>query len=182
LDGTSRELLERAVAASELVAKAIDSMRNLLASLRPVALDRLGLDAALRQECRRFKEWAGVVCEFAAAEGLSTFGREVDTALFRIAQEALTNVARHARASRASVTLERMAGTVVLQVADDGCGIPPGRDSADLGILGMRERASCLGGVLALKPVSPSGTVVEARIPLGGPLPERTVRGAHPPG
>ncbi len=182
VDGTSRELLERAVAASELVAKAIDSMRNLLASLRPVALDRLGLDAALRQECRRFKDWAGVVCEFVAAEGLSTFGREVDTALFRIGQEALTNVARHARASRASVTLERMAGTVVLRVADDGCGIPPGRDSADLGILGMRERAACLGGVLELKPVSPSGTVVEARIPLGGPPPERTVRGAHPPG
>jgi signal transduction histidine kinase len=180
--GTARELLERAVAASELVAKAIDSMRNLLASLRPVALDRLGLGAALRQECRRFKDWAGVGCEFVAAEGLSTFGQEVDTALFRIAQEALTNVARHARASRASVTLARRAETAVLRVVDDGCGIPPGRDSAGLGILGMRERAECLGGVLALTPASPGGTAVEARIPLGGPLPERTVRGAHPPG
>jgi len=180
--GSARELLERAVAASELVAKAIDSMRNLLASLRPVALDRLGLGAALRQECRRFKDWAGVVCEFVAAEGLSTFGQEVDTALFRIAQEALTNVARHARASRASVTLDRRAEAAVLRIADDGCGIPPGRDSAGLGILGMRERAECLGGELALRPVSPSGTVVEARIPLGGPLPERTVLGAHPPG
>jgi PAS domain S-box-containing protein len=183
VDGTARELVERAVSASELVAKAIDSMRHLLASLRPVALDRLGLGAALRQECRRFKDWAGVVCEFVAAEGLSTFGQEVDTALFRIAQEALTNVARHARASRASVTLERRAEAVVLQVEDDGCGIPPGRDSADLGILGMRERTERLGGEFVLKPVAPKGTVVEARIPLGGPLPpERTIRAAYPPG
>jgi signal transduction histidine kinase len=162
----ARNLLERAVAASELVAKAIESTRNLLASLRPVALDRLGLGAALRQECRRFGDWAGVACEFTAAEELSTFGPEVDTALFRIAQEALTNVARHARASRVAVTIEQRNGTAVLRVTDDGRGIAAGCESAGLGMLGMRERAERLGGELALRAVLHGGTIVEAQIPL----------------
>jgi PAS domain S-box-containing protein len=169
----ARELLDRAVAASELVAMAIDSMRNLLASLRPVALDRLGLGAALSQECRRFKDWAGIACEFAAADGLSTFGAQVDTALFRIAQEALTNVARHAGASRVAVTLERKEGMAVLRVADDGRGVPAGREAAGLGVLGMRERAECLGGELVVKPVPRGGAMVEARIPPCAPANEK---------
>ncbi len=159
------ELLERAVAASELVAKTIGAMHDLLRSLRPVALDRLGLGAALRQECRRFKEWAGVSCEFTAAEALSTFGPDLDTALFRIAQEALTNIARHAHASRAAVTIETGAGTTVLRVEDDGRGIPPGREPGGLGMVGMRERAERLGGELVVKAAPRGGTVVEARIP-----------------
>ncbi len=159
------ELLERAVAASELVAKTIGAMHDLLRSLRPVALDRLGLGAALRQECRRFKEWAGVPCEFAAAEALSTFGPDVDTALFRIAQEALTNIARHAHASRAAVTIETSASTTVLRVEDDGRGIPPGREPGGLGMVGMRERAERLGGELVVMAAPRGGTVLEARIP-----------------
>jgi signal transduction histidine kinase len=143
-------------------------MRNVLAWLRPVALDRPGLSAALRQECRRFQDWAGIPSEIAAPEGASSFGAEVDTALFRIAQEALTNVARHAAASRVLVTIEREDGTAVLRVADDGCGITPERESSGIGVLGMRERAKRLGGVLTLKGVPGGGTIVEARVPLGG--------------
>jgi signal transduction histidine kinase len=165
VERAARELLERAVAASELVAKTIGAMHDLLRSLRPVALDRLGLGAALRQECRRFKEWAGVPCEFAAAEALSTFGPDLDTALFRIAQEALTNIARHAHASRAAVTIETGASTTVLRVEDDGLGIPPGREPGGLGMVGMRERAERLGGELVVKAAPRGGTVVEARIP-----------------
>jgi PAS domain S-box-containing protein len=161
-----RELLERAVAASELVAMTIQSMRSILSSLRPVALDRLGLEPALRQECRRFQEWAGVACELVATCGLSSFGAEVDTALFRIAQEALTNVARHAAASRVSVSLDRRLGAAVLRIADDGRGIPSGHESTGLGLLGMRERAERLGGELAVRPVPRGGTMVEARIPV----------------
>jgi PAS domain S-box-containing protein len=167
MPGAARELLDRAVAASELVGKTITSMRNLLSSLRPVALDRLGLDAALRQECRRVEEWAGLACDFAATYGLSTFGAELDTALFRIAQEALTNVARHAGASRVAVSLDRRKGTAVLRVEDDGCGIPAGRESSGLGLLGMRERAERLGGELVVEALLRGGTIVEARIPIG---------------
>ena len=164
-----RDLLDRAVAASELVARAIDSMHDLLASLRPVALDRLGLGPALRQECRKLEVRAGITCELAAVEDLSSFGSEVDTALFRIAQEALTNVVRHSRASRAAVTLERRVDRAMLRVADDGRGIAPGRESAGLGMLGMRERAERLGGELVVHGAARGGTVVEACIPLHAP-------------
>jgi two-component system sensor histidine kinase UhpB len=92
----------------------------------------------------------------------------VETALFRIAQEALTNVVRHARASRAAVTLERRVGAAMLRVEDDGRGISPGRESTGLGMLGMRERAERLGGQLVARTAACGGTVVEARIPLGG--------------
>jgi len=167
VQGGARDLLERSVVASELVTKAIDSMHEILASLRPVALDRLGLVAALRQECRRLKDRAGISCELGAAEDLSSLGSEVDTALFRIAQEALTNVVRHARASRAVVTLETRAGTATLRVEDDGRGLSPGPESTGLGMLGMRERAERLGGELVARAVPRGGTLVEARIPLG---------------
>jgi PAS domain S-box-containing protein len=163
------ELLDRAVAASELVARAIDAMHDLLASLRPVALDRLGLGAALRQECRKLGARAGIACELAAVEDLSSFGSEVDTALFRIAQEALTNVVRHAHASRAAVSLGSEAERATLRVADDGRGISPGRELAGLGMLGMRERAERLGGELFVHAAPSGGTVVEARIPLRAP-------------
>ena len=168
-DCVRRDLLDRAVAASELVARAIDSMHDLLASLRPVALDRLGLGPALRQECRKLEVRAGITCELAAVEDLSSFGSEVDTALFRIAQEALTNVVRHSRASRAAVTLERRVDRAMLRVADDGRGIAPGRESAGLGMLGMRERAERLGGELVVHGAARGGTVVEACIPLHAP-------------
>jgi glucose-6-phosphate-specific signal transduction histidine kinase len=122
----------------------------------------------LRQECRRFVEWAGIPCDFAAGYGLSSFGAEVDTALFRIAQEALTNVVRHASASRVAVSLGWRKGAALLQVEDDGRGIPAGQESTGLGLLGMRERAERLGGELAVKPLTRGGTMVEARIPSDG--------------
>jgi two-component system, NarL family, sensor histidine kinase UhpB len=165
--GSARRLLDRAVVASELVTKAIDSVHQILASLRPVALDRLGLAAALRQECRRLKDRGGIFCELGAAEDIATLGSEIDTALFRIAQEALTNVVRHARASRVAVTLERRNGAAMLRVEDDGRGISPGRESAGLGMLGMRERAERLGGGLVVRAAPSGGTMVEACIPLG---------------
>jgi hypothetical protein len=168
MPGEVQDLLDHAVAASELVTKTVQSMRNVLSSLRPLALDRLGLDAALRQECRRFVEWAGIPCDFAAGYGLSSFGAEVDTALFRIAQEALTNVVRHASASRVAVSLGWRKGAALLQVEDDGRGIPAGQESTGLGLLGMRERAERLGGELAVKPLTRGGTMVEARIPSDG--------------
>ena len=167
-EGAIPALLDRAVAASELVGKVIDSMHHLVASLRPVALDRLGLGSALRQECRSFQEWAGVACDVVAAEDLATFGPEIDTALFRIAQEALTNVARHARASRATVSLEAPPGAVILRIADDGSGIRHGGAQGGLGLLGMRERAERLGGELVVEPGACGGTVVAVRIPLAG--------------
>jgi signal transduction histidine kinase len=173
-EGAIPALLDRAVVAAELVSKAIDSMHHLLASLRPVALDRLGLGPALRQECRSFQEWSGVACDVVAGEDDATFGSDVNTALYRIAQEALTNVARHARASRVGVSLEVAQDAVLLRIADDGCGIGRGGVETGLGLLGMRERAEGLGGELVVEPASEGGTLVAVRIPLAG------ARGAEP--
>jgi PAS domain S-box-containing protein len=168
-----RDLVERAVDASGLVSRAVAAVREVLSVLRPAALDHLGLGAALRQECRRFEERTRVACRLELPEPLA-LGPEVETALFRIAQEALTNVARHAGASAVDVSVAVEAHEAVLRVADDGAGLrhtsAPGRG---LGVVGMSERAARLGGGLTLAPGPAGGTVVTARVPLepGGGAP-----------
>jgi signal transduction histidine kinase len=151
----------------------VAAVREVLSVLRPAALDHLGLGAALRQECRRFEERTRVACRLELPEPLA-LGPEVETALFRIAQEALTNVARHAGASAVDVSVAVEAHEAVLRVADDGAGLrhtsAPGRG---LGVVGMSERAARLGGGLTLAPGPAGGTVVTARVPLepGGGAP-----------
>jgi PAS domain S-box-containing protein len=170
-EGTIPALLDRAVAAAELAGQTIRAMQRVAASLRPVALDRLGLGPALRQEGRAFQERTGVACQVQLGAEPVSLGPELDTALFRIAQEALTNVARHAGASRVSVTLERLGGNILLGVEDDGRGLDPaGPPPRALGIVGMRERAERLGGELLLEARPQGGTVVRARLPLA-PVP-----------
>jgi len=93
--------------------------------------------------------------------------RDAATAVFRIFQEALTNVARHAQASAARITLAADPENVTLQIEDNGCGIRPEAvvESRSLGLLGMRERASVLGGEVAVTPLTPKGTRVTLRLP-----------------
>ncbi|HET9598553.1 MAG TPA: PAS domain-containing protein [Anaeromyxobacteraceae bacterium] len=163
------QLLDRAVAASELAAKATRSLHELVTLLRPAALDRLGLIAALRQECRRFQDHAKVACDFLSSDVAPSLAPDVETALFRIAQEALTNVARHAAASRAVVEVEVSAIDVVLRISDDGRGLPPpSTRCARLGLVGMRERAERLGGSLSVAAGPLGGTSVSACIPIAG--------------
>lgn len=164
-DAGAAAVLERAVDASELAAESVEVLQRVVAELRPAALDRLGLGAALREEGRRFQARAGVACEVAAAD--LRLPREVETALFRVAQEALTNVARHAGASRAEITLLVVAGEAVLRVADDGRGLAPAESRPGAtGVNGMRERLRRLGGALRVEAAAPRGTAVEARVPL----------------
>jgi PAS domain S-box-containing protein len=169
-EGTIPALLDRAVAAAELAGQTIQAMQRVAASLRPVALDRLGLGPALRQEGRAFQARTGVTCQVQLAEDLVSLGPDLDTALFRIVQEALTNVARHAHASRVAVILQRQGPDVLLRVEDDGRGLdaagPPQRA---LGVVGMRERTERLGGDLVLEARPQGGTVVRARLPLSPP-------------
>jgi PAS domain S-box-containing protein len=168
-EGPVPALLERAVDASELAARTADSLQRAVSALRPAALDRLGLCPALRQECRRFQARTGIRCELIADEEPAGYGADQDTALFRIAQEALTNVARHARASRVEVAVEGSPEEVVLRVQDDGRGVDPAAvPPRSMGIVGMRERAERLGGELAVAPGPSGGTVVRVRLPLAG--------------
>jgi PAS domain S-box-containing protein len=168
-------LVDRVVAAAELAATTLTTVQRLSLELHPAALDHLGLAAAVRQELRRFEQRTGVQ----AAAALETDLPPADPAgkaLYRIVLEALTNVARHAGATHVAVRLRREGGLLLLTVADDGRGLPPGLavTPATLGLLGMQERAHALGGEVRLSAGERGGTVVTARIPLppgaaGGP-------------
>lgn len=161
-------LLDRAVAASELADTTIAAVRKLAAELRPGALDQLGLGAALEEKARRFAEQFGIPCVAVVPEAEPLLSREIRTELFYICREALTNVARHAHASRVEIHLTAGPDAVTLVVADNGVGLAEAGSGgrASLGVLGMRERAAHCGGTVAIGPNEPRGTRVAARIPL----------------
>lgn len=163
-------LLDRIVEGSALVNRALAAVKRIALDLRPGALDRLGLDAALRQEAKRFHERTGIACD-ADVPGLDVeLPVEVATALYRICQEALTNVVRHAGARHVSLSLEVGGDRATLRVADDGRGMDRARAASPhaLGILGMTERARALGGGVSFHGRAGRGTVVTASIPLRG--------------
>ncbi len=163
-------LVDRVVAASDLADRTVRSVQRIAAELRPGALDRLGLVPALRQEARRFQERSGLPCEARLDEAAPEPPPEVATALYRICQEALTNVTRHASASRVVVTLAAEPQGLVLRVEDDGRGFDPAVPGPEaLGLLGMTERATLLGGDVAFSRRPGGGTTVTATVPLPGP-------------
>lgn len=156
----------------DLAAQTLDEVRKLALELRPSVLDDLGLVAALRQYVRSTEERSGMTVQLTVIgwdeETDSRLLPEVETALFRIAQEALTNAIRHSRAETIQVRLKRTPSLVSLDVRDDGVGIGsvPATEGEHLGLFGMRERARILGGELRAAPVSPRGTLVHVEIPL----------------
>lgn len=140
-------------AMSRLTDGIIDDVRRISAELRPGVLDDLGLLAAIEWQASEFEERTGTTCVVRAEVGsVDRFERNVSTAVFRIFQEALTNVARHAEATHVEVAIRCRGGSLELEVKDDGKGIPDEAISSpsSLGLLGMRERARRLGGVTAL--------------------------------
>ncbi|MBV9323288.1 MAG: sensor histidine kinase [Chloroflexi bacterium] len=157
----------------DLAAQTLDEVRKLALELRPSVLDDLGLVAALRQYVRATEERSGLQAQLTVAGwDENTDARlpaEIETALFRIAQEALTNAIRHARAQSVQVRLRRTAETVTLEVRDDGIGLGAAQSASNgehLGMFGMRERARLLRGELVATPVSPRGTLVQVSVPL----------------
>jgi two-component system sensor histidine kinase UhpB len=164
--------LERVVESQELVEGAIEAVQRIATDLRPAVLDNLGLVEALREEGRRFQERSGTTCMLQLPPETLQFPSETSTTVFRVFQEALTNVARHAQAKAVRVSLENRAGQVILEVDDDGKGIPPEalNDPRSLGLLGMAERASALGGHVAVAPAIPHGTRVTLQLPLAASL------------
>ena len=156
----------------DLAAQTLDEVRKLALELRPSVLDDLGLVAALRQYVRSTEERSGLAAQLTIIgwdEGDPRLPAEVETALFRIAQEALTNAIRHARATSVQVRLRSAVGAVTLEVRDDGVGIAgmPAHEAGEhLGMFGMRERAKLLGGEFHAAPVSPRGTLIQVSIPL----------------
>ncbi|HET6582745.1 MAG TPA: GAF domain-containing protein, partial [Nannocystaceae bacterium] len=145
----------------------IGAVRRISAELRPGILDELGLAAAIEWQSEEFAARTGVRCEVNTATGDTRFDRGLATAVFRIFQEALTNVARHADASKIFVDLRVTAGLLRLDIADDGVGMPQWVLSRpSLGLLGMRERARRLGGDCTVGRREPCGTVVSLQLPI----------------
>jgi signal transduction histidine kinase len=156
----------------DLAVQTLDEVRKLALELRPSVLDDLGLVAALRQYVRSVEERSGISTQLTAV-GWDTDDQrlpaEVETALFRIAQEALTNAIRHAQAATVQIRLRRSPGRVSLDVRDDGVGLsalPASEEGQHLGMFGMRERARLLRGEFVVTPVSPHGTLIHVIIPL----------------
>jgi signal transduction histidine kinase len=145
--------------------RAIEEVRRLARDLRPPALDELGLLVALREEAARFAAQLSISVE--APDDLPPLSAAVEVAAFRIALESLTNVSRHSGAGRAWLRISNADGWLIIEVSDDGRGIPPTQRSG-VGWTSMRERASELGGSCDFGPAPEGGTRVVARLPLGG--------------
>ena len=148
------------------VRQALEEVRRIARELRPEMLEHLGLVSALTELARKFAGQSGLRIDRRFADDLPPLSDEAELAVYRVAQESLTNVARHAQASRVEVALEAGAGSVVLRVVDDGRGID---DTAALnghgGLRGMRERAVLVGGALAVKRAREGGVEVRLEVP-----------------
>jgi two-component system sensor histidine kinase UhpB len=152
--------------ATVAVRQALEEVRRIARELRPEMLEHLGLVSALTELSRKFADQSGLTIERRFADDLPPLTDEAELAVYRVAQESLTNVARHAHASRVEVALEPGAGSVVLRVVDDGRGID---ETAALngqgGLRGMREHAVLVGGALAVKRAREGGVEVRLEVP-----------------
>jgi len=164
---TLNPVLDKMVQAGELVDATIGSVQRIARDLRPNALDALGLAAALKHEAARWQHRIGIACQVSVSEPSPSPPPNVATTVFRIFQEALTNVARHAEATEVQVDLREEDGQIVLRVSDNGKGIRPAdlEDSKSLGLLGMKERTEALGGQVTFQNQAPRGTIVALRLP-----------------
>jgi signal transduction histidine kinase len=159
--------IERRADCVQLVDEAIANVRELSQLLRPVILDDFGLDAGLRWLTEKFGQRTRIKTEYESCLA-GRLHSDTETHLFRIAQEALTNIARHSQATKVIIMLEAEVAIVRLTIIDNGCGLAPDRQEspASLGLIGMRARARECGGTLALQPVQPKGLRIVVEVPL----------------
>jgi PAS domain S-box-containing protein len=163
-----KPLFEKTEQMTQLVDTTIQGVKKLSSELRPRLLDDLGLLAAIEWQGEEFERHAGIKCEMTIDAQNMELDQDFSTAVFRIFQEALTNVARHADATKVKVGLREKAGRLELKVRDNGKGIPEGKisDPKSFGIVGMKERVYFLGGKIEIKGVQDKGTIIKMIIPL----------------
>jgi two-component system sensor histidine kinase UhpB len=155
---------------TQLTHHTLDTLRVLAQQLRPSVLDDLGLESALHwlaeDSQQRLHLHVCVEIDKAARQALAHLPSTYETTLFRIAQESLTNIARHARAQNGIITLTSAQNTIILTVADDGCGFDPTQPHTGLGLRGMRERTRLLNGTITFESSPGQGTTVRVTLPL----------------
>ena len=175
------ELRERLVRARSLVERAMETIRNVSLLLRPALLDDLGLAPALQYQIHEFLRRSGIDCEF-SAEGVDEHLAEaVKTCVYRVVQEALNNCEKHAGASRVRVAVKQEAEWLSVEVEDNGRGFDTARQASGsrnpgLGLVGLRERAALVGGLVVVDSAPGRGTRVSLNIPMGSPSERRAHR------
>jgi two-component system sensor histidine kinase UhpB len=164
-DAPAAPLLAEAMAQAD---SALDTVRRVIADLRPSVLDQLGVWEAIEWQASQLEAQTGVHCHCAIEPDLPAIGADGGAMLFRIAQEALTNVARHAHATVVEITAHLGQGQLLLDIEDNGAGIVPERMLApeSWGLRGMQERALYLGGTLTIGHGRMAGTLLSLRLPL----------------
>ncbi|MBN2505170.1 MAG: sensor histidine kinase, partial [Verrucomicrobia bacterium] len=168
-----------------LVKESVDIVHRFARELRPAVLDDLGLIPALHSFMKRFSKETGIRIGFKAFAGVEGLDNARRTVLYRVAQEALNNVARHAQASRVEANIQKLPNAVCLHIKDDGKSFAVERvlhagKNQRLGLLGMRERVEMVGGRFTVDSAPGHGTTIQAHIPLGnggrGRAGERNIR------
>jgi signal transduction histidine kinase len=161
-------LLQKTKAMLKLIDTTIQSVQRIAAELRPGMLDELGLSAAIEWQIQKFRERSNIACEIIQRPENIVVDRERSTAIFRILQEALTNVARHALATKVCINLTLSRKALLLKVRDDGRGISATNiaNAKSIGLIGMRERVYPWRGRVTIKGVPGKGTIVLVRIPV----------------
>ena len=151
----------------DLVRATLQDVRRLAVELRPKALDDFGLVAALERLTETFREQTGVALAFQSMLPAERLSPEIETTLYRIVQESLTNIVKHARAGTVSITLGRKRDAVTVVVEDDGVGFDPARTREEgLGLIGMRERVALVGGRLIIESRPGAGTTFVVEVPV----------------
>jgi signal transduction histidine kinase len=162
-------LIDKTVSTSKLVDGAIQTVRKVTTELRPAILDSMGLLAAIEWQAEEFQKRTGIICFYNSFFDDIELERDHSTAIFRIVQESLTNIARHAKATKVIIECKKDGDTLLLNIIDNGRSIThyDMKKTNSFGILGMKERASLLGGHIDIQGIQGKGTTVHLRVPLG---------------
>ncbi len=164
----NKDIKQRFNMLSDMVDQTIKSVQHISAQIRPQMLDQLGLIPAIEWQAEEFQKLTGITCKYSLPQEDLHLNNDVETAVFRLLQEALTNAARHSFAKRVSIFLKKRGADLIMEITDNGQGISPSQiDNPDsLGLLGMRERVTLLGGTLEIHGEKDKGTNVKIKIPL----------------
>ncbi|MFQ6116262.1 MAG: histidine kinase, partial [bacterium] len=159
---------EKVKSMSKLVETTIKEVQRISRELRPGVLDNLGLAAAVEWQAKEFHKRTGIRCKLCLGVEDMEIGKDLSTALFRILQEALTNVARHSKASSVKINLVEKANKLILRIQDNGRGITTKQisDPGSMGLIGMRERVNFMNGELMLQGVPNKGTTLTVSVPM----------------
>ncbi|MGE5469392.1 MAG: response regulator [Bacteroidota bacterium] len=158
-------VVDRAGMAYALIERTIDALRRISEGLRPGMLDVLGLAAAIEHHVTQFEERSGIACTLSMNKEEFEIDGALATAIFRLVQEALTNVLRHAEADHLTVTIDDSVDCIRIRVEDDGRGFRPAEDKKTFGLLGMQERVKMLGGRIEITSQLGQGSCIDATFP-----------------